>query len=101
MPATAIDLTAQAAERAGRLNTHMLTSLRLATTCAEDLVARGHTLHSIDIQGRNPVLWIQSPGPGQFAHAVKVVRNRGFGVTERLMVALHMGCQVQWRVRGH
>jgi hypothetical protein len=102
MTATAVDLTRQAAERAGRLNAHLLTSLLTARACAEDLVARGHTLLSIDIQARNPVIWIaRDPSTDQFARAVKVLRQRGYGHTERLMVALHLGCQVQWHVRGH
>lgn len=80
-------------------NHHILSSLALAHRCAEELAEAGFTVLSTQIEGRNPVVWIQSCARCEQLHGATMIRRHGRMGRETVMVANLHGCQVMWVVR--
>jgi len=79
---------------------HVLASLDQALRTSRDLVKRGLTLLKVEVQDRNPVIWVQATGACKQLRAITMVRRHGEGGMERVQAANFEGCQVQWVERG-
>lgn len=81
-------------------NDHIIGTALVARRAVGKLAARGFTVLSFQVEGRNPVIWIQqAPLCRELRGASKVRRSTPSGA-EQIMAAPFEGCQVQWIARG-
>lgn len=82
-------------------NDFILGRLHAAEVCVKWLKERGFAILSVEIAGRNPVVWIQNSSRCQQLSSALLIRRQGLYGTQRVMVAVVEGCQVQWKTSGH
>ena len=82
----------------GAQNAHILESLRTVDHAVEQLLARGFTVHGIEVRDRRPVVWVAAcERCVELGGAAHVIRSQS-GQRVTVMAAVFEGCQVQWVV---
>lgn len=84
-----------------RAHEHVLDRLYQAEVAVEWLVKNKFTVLSVEVSGRNPIIWIANSSANTRLSGVMVIRQSSERGIERVIAAIVEGCQVQWRECGH
>lgn len=80
----------------GKGNSHILDTLTVAYRAALKLAEDGYTVQSVEVSGRNPIIWVLSSRRcDKLGGVATVIRGRANG-REIVMAAKVHGAQVQW-----
>lgn len=80
----------------GEQNAHILNALEKIDICVQNLIRKGFTVHSVEVQETYPVVWIAPEARCvELGGTAQTIRVRD-GQQIRVMATALDGCMVQW-----